>query len=43
MGFLGMRDEVAREAGEWNESELDEFTIKSLERKRWRNEQSGEA
>lgn len=43
MDFLGMLDRAAMEAGKWDEPELDEITIKGLERRRRRNEQSGGA
>ena len=42
MDFLGMLDRAAREAGEWDEPELDEITMKGLARRRKRNEQSDE-
>ena len=41
MDFLGMLDWAAMEAGKWDEPELDEVTIRGLERRRKRNEQSG--
>ena len=43
MDFLGMLDWAAMEAGKWDEPELDEVTIRGLERRRKRNEQSGGA
>ena len=42
MDFLGMLDWAAMEAGKWDEPELDEVTIRGLERRRRRNEQSNE-
>ena len=42
MDFLGMLDWAAMEAGKWDEPELDEVTIRGLERRRKRNEQSDE-
>ena len=38
MDFLGMLDRAAMEAGEWDEPELDEVTMKGLERRRKRDE-----
>ncbi len=38
MDFLGMLDWAAMEAGKWDEPELDEVTIRNLERRRKRNE-----